>query len=157
MTSFELNQDTCVFGRIIRSHCSTPRKITTKGSDVYLVEIEAEEDIGIRLASLWHAYGGSECLNGDDLYNEYVSKRTFVFTSIKKPLTTGADVDTGEFSEWQRVKVSCRFYLEDGEMTHKGIYRWPVLQLRFIDLATDDRDSDDFDFSDSPDDDHFDF
>ena len=132
-----IDQDTYVYGEIIDSYCAKPGDFTDQGTGIYLIEIKPEEGLCDALASMWYSCGGQHCINGEALYHEYQNKRSLTFTSINKPLTSGADIDSGEFSAGQKVKVSCRFYFEDGSMTEAGMYRWPKLQLRFVDLVTE--------------------
>ena len=134
MSTYNLNEDTSIICTVHISSVSAPAYQTDNGTDVYTIEIKNIDDLGGQLGRMYHACLGMTCLNADEIHKELTRSRILEFTSIQKPLVSGADEETGEFNRGDRVKVSCRFEATPGDVQDSGQYYFPKLVLRFVDI-----------------------
>ena len=131
-----LNQDCHLFGFVKTSNIQNPDFV--HGKDVYSIEIEPEEQTDIfSIGLMFDSYMGPHCANREEVVQQLMSQSVLRFESIVKPTTSGTDTATGEFSRGERVRVSCRFELKNGEISNEGDgqFLFPVFQLRFVDAG----------------------
>ncbi len=134
--NFNLNEDCVINGTIVFSEVTK----ATLASDhegrkpVYSVEITVDPDVAFHVALLYGQQTGQWCLNAEELQAQYMNAKTLTFESLQKPLTSGTNPDTGEFTKGQKVRVSCRLEFKESESTKEtGYYATPRLILRFVD------------------------
>ena len=133
--TLNLNEDTQVYGFITDSRVSLPINAEGRPEPIYSVTIKPTPGLAEKIGLMYWSCLGPFCVNGEDLMREFSAARELTFESIQKPLVSGQNLDTNEFDHGQRVRVSCRFEVRDGQINSDGNGEWkfPLLILRFVD------------------------